>query len=55
MEALTTGITNLMSLVNTVITEITGNTWLVIPFAAGFVALGIRVWKKLAKGSKSIS
>lgn len=52
MGTLTTGITNLMSLVNTVISAIVANPWLVIIFAAGFVSLAVKIWRKMAKGAK---
>lgn len=50
----TTGITNLMSIVESLFTSITGNTYLVIIFAAGFVGLAAKVIRKMVKASKSV-
>lgn len=55
MEAITTGITSVMSLVESMITAITGNAILVVVLASGFVGLALRVLRKLFRTSKGIS
>lgn len=52
ISAVTSAITTLMSLVEAVISAVVSNVWLVIPFAAGFVFLALKVWRRLARGSK---
>lgn len=54
MESVTTGITNLMTIVEGLFTSIVGNTYLLVIFAAGFVGLGAKTIKKITKASKSI-
>lgn len=55
MEAITGGITNVMTLVESMLTAITGNAILVVVLASGFVALALRVLRKLFRTSKSLS
>lgn len=54
MESITTGITNLMTIVEGLFTSIVGNTYLLVIFAAGFVGLAAKVIKKLVRASKSV-
>lgn len=50
METIGTTIESIFTIVSSVIDEITSNAWLMIPFVAGFVFLGIRVLRKLKRG-----
>ena len=52
MEAITTGITSVMSLVESMLTAITGNAVLVVLLAGGFVGFALRILRKLFKTSK---
>lgn len=54
MEAISTGITNLMGIVETMLTSITSNSLLVVIFSAGFISLGLGVLRKLIRTSKSV-
>lgn len=55
MEAITTAVTSVMSLVEAMLTAITGNAILVVVLASGFVALALRVLRKLFRTSKGIN
>jgi hypothetical protein len=50
MVTIGTTIERIFTIVTTVIEEITSNVWLMIPFVAGFVFLGIRILRKLKRG-----
>lgn len=52
MEAITTGITSVMSLVESMLTAITGNAVLVVLLSGGFVGFALRILRKLFKTSK---
>ena len=52
MEAITTGITSVMSLVESMLTAITSNAVLVVLLAGGFVGFALRILRKLFKTSK---
>lgn len=54
MAAITAGITSVMSVTESMLTAITGNTILVVILAAGFVSLGLRVLRKLFSASESL-
>lgn len=54
MATITTGITNLMTIVEGLFTSIVGNTYLLVIFAAGFVGLAARTIKKMVRASKSV-
>lgn len=54
MEAITAGITNVMTIATTILSSITDNTLLTVIFSAGFVALGARVLRKIIKTSKAV-
>lgn len=54
LSDVSTGITNLMTIVESLFTSIVGNTYLLVIFSAGFVGLGVKVIRKLVKGSKSV-
>lgn len=43
------GVANTFSIVGTIITAITGNVWLVIPFVAILIGVAIKVVKKLKR------
>lgn len=54
MSAITAGITEVMTLTESMLTAITGNAILVVILAAGFVSLGLRVLRKLFSASESL-
>lgn len=54
MTDITTGITNLMTLVEGLFTSIVGNTYLLVIFAAGFVGLAARTIRKMVRASKAV-
>ena len=54
MTDVTTGITNLMTIVEGLFTSIVGNTYLLVVFAAGFVGLAAKVMRKIVRASKSV-
>lgn len=54
MASITTGITNLMTIVEGLFTSIVGNTYLLVIFAAGFVGLAARTIRKMVRASKSV-
>lgn len=52
MTAITTAITEVMTLVESMITAITGNAILVVLLAGGFVGFALRILRKLFRTSK---
>lgn len=54
MEAVTTGITNVMTIAGSILTEITSNTLLTVILAGGFVGLGAAVLRKVIRVSKAV-
>lgn len=54
MSSISTGITNLMTLVESLFTSIVGNTYLLVIFSAGFVGLAARTIRKMVRASKSV-
>lgn len=54
MATITTGITNLMTIVEGLFTSIVGNTYLLVIFGAGFVGLAAKTIKKMVRASKSV-
>lgn len=52
MTAITTAITEVMTLVEAMITAITANPILVVLLAGGFVGFALRILRKLFKTSK---
>jgi len=54
MTSISTGITNLMTLVESLFTSIVGNTYLLVIFSAGFVGLAARTIRKMVRASKSV-
>ena len=47
MEAVTGAMSTVLGFASTVLTTVTGNPILVIPIAAGFVGIGIGIFRKL--------
>lgn len=54
MTDLATGITNLMTVVESVFTAIIGNTYLLMIFAAGFIGLAASVIGKISGAAKAV-
>lgn len=54
MSNITTGITNLMTIVEGLFTSIVSNTYLLVIFSAGFVGLAARTIRKMVRASKSV-
>ena len=54
MSNIATGITNLMTIVESLFTSIVGNTYLLVIFSAGFVGLAARTIRKMVRASKSV-
>ena len=52
MEGLTTGITNVMGVVGTMVTEITGNPIFLFFLAASMIPIALKVFKKLKGAAK---
>lgn len=52
MTAITTAITEVMTLVESMLTAITGNAVLVVLLAGGFVGFALRILRKLFRTSK---
>ena len=52
--AITAAIPSVMTLVETMLTSITGNAILVVILAAGFVRLGLSMLRKLFRTSRSL-
>lgn len=53
MTAVTTGVTDIMSIVSTMITTITGNAILCALLASGFVTVALRIFKKIKKAARA--
>lgn len=49
MTAITEGVTNLMTIVSTMLSTVTGNVILACLFAIPFVSAGIRILRKLVR------
>lgn len=54
MTEITAGVTSVMTLVESMLTAITGNTILVVILASGFVSLALRILRRLFKSSESL-
>ena len=54
MTAITSAITEVMTLVESMLTAITGNAILVVVLASGFVRLALSMLRKLFKTSRSL-
>ena len=54
MTAITAAITEVMTLVESMLTAITGNAILVVVLASGFVRLALSMLRKLFKTSRSL-
>lgn len=54
MTEIMTAVPNVMSIVNTVFESILENAVLVAVLAAGFVSIGIRIFRKLVRGSEAL-
>ena len=52
LEGLTTGITNVMGVVGTMVTEITGNPIFLFFLAASMIPIALKVFKKLKGAAK---
>lgn len=53
MTSVTTGVTDIMSIVSTMITTITGNEILCALLAAGFVGVALKIFKKVKRAARS--
>lgn len=53
MEAVTTGVSDMMGIVTTMITTITGNAILTALLAAGFITLALKIFKRVKKAARS--
>lgn len=53
MTAVTQGVTDIMAIVSTMITTITGNAILCALLAAGFVSVALKIFKKIKKAARS--
>lgn len=53
MTAVTTGVTDIMGIVSTMITTITGNAILCALLAAGFVTVALKIFKKIKKAARA--
>lgn len=53
MTAITTGVTDIMSIVTSMIETITGNAILAALLAAGFITVALRVFRRLKGASRS--
>lgn len=51
-SAVTTAVTNFMTVVDTVITTIAGNAYLVVFLAVPLVAVGCKIFKRLVRAAK---
>lgn len=54
MTEITAGVTSVMTLVESMLTAITGNAILVVILASGFVSLALRILRKLFNSSESL-
>ena len=53
MTNVATGVTDIMSVVSTMITTITGNDILCALLAAGFVGVALKIFKKIKKAARA--
>lgn len=53
MTSVTQGVTDMMSIVATMITEITSNAILAALLAAGFITLALKIFKRIKKAARS--
>lgn len=53
MTSITTGVTDIMGIVTTMIDTITGNAILAALLAAGFVTIALRLFKRVKKAARS--
>lgn len=53
MTAVTTGVTDMMAIVSTMITTITSDTILSALLAAGFITLALKIFKRVKKAARS--
>lgn len=53
MTAVTSGVTDIMSIVSTMITTITSNEILCALLAAGFVTVALKIFKRVKKAARS--
>ena len=53
MTAVTQGVTDIMAIVSTMITTITGNAILCALLAAGFVTVALKIFKKIKKAARA--
>lgn len=53
MSAVTTGVSDMMDIVSTMITTITGNAILTALLAAGFISVALKIFKKIKKAARS--
>lgn len=54
MSAITSAVSDVITLAETCLTAITGNAIMVVILASGFVGLGLRIMRKLFKTSKGV-
>ena len=54
MTEITAGVTSVMTLVESMLTAITGNAILVVILASGFVSLALRILRTLFNSSESL-
>lgn len=52
MTSVTQGVTDIMAIVSTMITTITGNAILCALLASGFVVVALKLFKKIKKAAK---
>lgn len=53
MTSVASGVTDIMSVVSTMITTITGNEILCALLAAGFVGVALKIFKKIKKAARA--
>lgn len=53
MSSVTTGVGDMMDIVSTMITTITGNAILTALLAAGFISVALKIFKKIKKAARS--
>lgn len=53
MSSVTTGVSDMMDIVSTMITTITGNAILTALLAAGFISVALKIFKKIKKAARS--
>lgn len=53
MTAVTTGVSDMMDIVSTMITTITGNAILCALLAAGFITVALKIFKKIKKAARA--